>query len=159
MLQVLWCCGRRRCSGARQRHHSRHRRKLELAHGSKRSRAHTAHLPFFALFTAFGCFPLSRLRLPPHPSHVFKVDPNTQTAAAPGSAFIDTPRALRLSCGSAGSTFVISEGNACVTSHTAGPCPPPPLPPPRCCFCRRFASSKRAVALWLGCLFQLHSAR
>lgn len=57
--------------------------------------------------------------LNPFPSRIIsqpvsKVDSNTQTAAASGSDFIGTPRALRLSCGSAGSTFVISEGNACV---------------------------------------------
>lgn len=49
----------------------------------------------------------------------FQVDSNTQTAAASGSAFIGTPRALRLSCGSVGSTFFISEGNACVLPPTA----------------------------------------
>ena len=49
------------------------------------------------------------------------MDSNTQTASSSGSAFIGTPRALRLACGSAGSTFVISEGNACVLPPSPNP--------------------------------------
>jgi hypothetical protein len=67
---------------------------------------HALHVPHPVTLNPFPS------RIIPQP--VSKVDSNTQTAAASGSDFIGTPRALRLSCGSAGSTFVISEGNACV---------------------------------------------